>query len=253
MVPELLRIGGRVVSGYGVLLTAAYAASFVMILVLAKKQTLPMKETAAFVLFAAAIVVLGARVPFFFQAGAGIGGSTFHDGGGYFYAGLLAGILFAAVYLPLVRLPLWRVADVVAAGTALGYAIARVGCFLGGCCHGRPSSVPWAVQFPGLSTPVHPTQLYEAGLQLAAFFILLRVLARKTFDGQVLALDVILNSLLRLAVGAFRDNTGAGVLIPGTSPFTSLSVPQGIALVGIVSGAAIYLLRRRRRIAGAGR
>ncbi len=251
MVPELLRIGGRVVSGYGALQTAAYAASFVMILVLAKKQALPLKETAAFVLFAAAVVLLGARVPFFL--GAKPDASAFHDSGGYFYAGLLAGILFALVYLPLVRLPIWRVADVVAAGTALGYAIARVGCFLGGCCHGRPSAVPWAVQFPGLSAPVHPTQLYEAGLQLAAFFILVRILGRKTFDGQVLALDMLMNSLLRLAVGYFRDNSDSGFLIAGASPFASLSVPQGLALVGAATGLAIYLLRRRRRIAEAGR
>jgi len=252
MVPELFRIGGRVVSGYGFFLTAGYLASFLAILLLAKKQALPLKETTSFVLFAAAVVLLGARVPLLFQTGATVSPATLHDGGGYFYAGLLAGILFALVYLPLVGLPLWRVADVVAAGSALGYAIARIGCFLGGCCYGRPSAVPWAVLFPGLPGPVHPTQLYEAGLQLAAFFVLLAVLRRKTFDGQVLALDIIMNSLIRLGVGFFRDNTDSGVILAGASSFTSLSVPQFIALVGVATGLAIYFVRRRRRAAAPG-
>lgn len=249
MVPELLRIGAHGVSGYGFFLTAGYAASLLAILLLAGRQGLPVKETAAFVLFAAAVTLLGARAPFLFKAGATMRPTALYDGGGYFYAGLFAGMLFAFIYLPLVRLPLWRVADVVAAGTALGYAIARVGCFLGGCCYGRPAEVPWAVRFPLLPGPVHPTQLYEAGLQLAAFFVLLAVLRRKAFDGQVIALDVILNSLIRLGVGFFRDNSDAGFLISGTSPFTSLSVPQLIALIGVAAGGAVYFFRRRRHAA----
>lgn len=252
MVPELFRIGGRVVSGYGFCLTAGYLASFLAILILAKKQGLPLKETAAFVLFAAAVVLLGARAPFLFRPGAAPSPAALHDGGGYFYAGLLAGILFSLAYLPLVRLPLWRVADVVAAGTALGYAIARAGCFLGGCCYGRPAAVPWAVKFPGLSDAVHPTQLYEAGLQLAAFFVLLAVLRAKSFDGQVLALDILMNSLIRLGVGFFRDNSDAGYLFAGRSPFMSLSVPQFISLVGIATGLVIYILRRKRRTPASG-
>jgi phosphatidylglycerol:prolipoprotein diacylglycerol transferase len=252
MVPELFRIGGRVVSGYGIFLTAGYAGSFLAILFLAKKRGLPLKETASFLLFAAAVVLLGARIPFLFQGGAAVEAAALHDGGGYFYAGLAAGILFSLLYLPLVRLPLWSIADIVAAGTALGYAIARVGCFLGGCCYGRPATVPWAVLFPGLPGPVHPTQLYEAGFQLTAFFILIAVLRRKAFDGQILALDIIMNSLIRLGVGYYRDNTNAGFLITGASPFLSLSVPQFLALVGVATGLAIYFLRRGRRTAAMG-
>lgn len=248
MVPELFRIGGRVVSGYGFFLTAGFAISCAAILLLAKRHGLAVKETAAFVLLSAAVVLLGARVPNMFRPGAPVDAAALHDGGGSFYAGLLAGALFALVYLPLVRLPFWRTADVVAAGTALGYAIVRIGCFLGGCCYGRPSNAPWSVRFPGLPGPVHPTQLYEAGLQLAAFFILLAVLRRKSFDGQVLALDIVMNSLIRLGTGYFRDNAETGFLFAGDSPFSSLSVPQFIALAGVATGAATYFLRRRSRV-----
>jgi prolipoprotein diacylglyceryltransferase len=47
---------------------------------------------------------------------------------------------------------------------------------------------PWAVRFPGFPGLVHPTQLYESGLSLVKFFLLYRLLGRKKFDGQVIAL-----------------------------------------------------------------
>jgi phosphatidylglycerol:prolipoprotein diacylglycerol transferase len=38
--------------------------------------------------------------------------------------------------------------DVLAIGLTAALVFGRVGCFLNGCCYGRPSEVPWAVQFP---------------------------------------------------------------------------------------------------------
>ncbi len=55
---------------------------------------------------------------------------------------------------------------------------AKLGCFLNGCCHGRPCSLPWAVTFPPGAraappgVPLHPTQLYEVGLMLIVLLVL---------------------------------------------------------------------------------
>ena len=46
-------------------------------------------------------------------------------------------------------------------GIAAGVAIGRVGCFLRGCCCGKPTALPWGVEF-GDGIARHPTQLYEA-------------------------------------------------------------------------------------------
>jgi prolipoprotein diacylglyceryltransferase len=35
--------------------------------------------------------------------------------------------------------------------------------------------------------PLHPTQLFESAIEVANFFILVRLLDRKRFDGQVMA------------------------------------------------------------------
>ena len=39
-------------------------------------------------------------------------------------------------------LPVWGVADSLAPSIALGTALGRVGCFLNGCCYGRPTKLP---------------------------------------------------------------------------------------------------------------
>jgi len=53
-----------------------------------------------------------------------------------FYGGFICAVLSVATYAWLARLPILRVLDVCAPSVALGSALGRVGCFLGGCCWG---------------------------------------------------------------------------------------------------------------------
>jgi phosphatidylglycerol---prolipoprotein diacylglyceryl transferase len=54
---------------------------------------------------------------------------------------------------------------------AIGVAIGRIGCFFNGCCYGKPSNLPWAVNFgDGISR--HPTQLYESFFMLFMFWVI---------------------------------------------------------------------------------
>lgn len=46
-------------------------------------------------------------------------------------------------------------------GIAAGVAIGRLGCFLRGCCFGKPTDMRWGVDF-GDGILRHPTQIYEA-------------------------------------------------------------------------------------------
>ena len=84
-------------------------------------------------------------------------------------------IVFAALaggYFLLGRGPVRDVADALAVGWAALTVVTKIGCFLAGCCHGAPTDVPWSVIFPVESvctrpgTPLHPTQLYDAGAAL---------------------------------------------------------------------------------------
>ena len=103
--------------------------------------------------------------------------------GGVFYGGLILALIVALWYMWRHRMQVWAVCDVFAPGIALGHVIGRVGCFLAGCCYGRPTDVPWAVRFTdpfaaaNVGTPLHidlhPTQLYEAGAELLILGLLL--------------------------------------------------------------------------------
>ncbi len=140
-----------------------------------------------------------------------------------FYGGLVGASLGTIFYARRTKLPLWRLADVMAPSVALGHAFGRVGCFMTGCCYGRPTELPWAVHFPpdhwthGIG--VHPTQLYESGLNLLFYFFMAWLFQRRKFEGQVFAVYLIGYALLRAFTESFRgDYTQhylGGIATPG--------------------------------------
>jgi phosphatidylglycerol:prolipoprotein diacylglycerol transferase len=73
------------------------------------------------------------------------------------------------------KLPLWPTLDLVVPYAALGQAIGRLGCFLNGCCQGKP--VSWGIYFPVHQASLHPTQLYSAA-SLLLIFVLLKSLRK---------------------------------------------------------------------------
>src|SRR5262249_58403132 len=65
--------------------------------------------------------------------------------------------------------------DALAPAGILALGIGRLGCFLGGCCYGRPTALPWGVVFPEVGPPArHPRHLYAAGPALPRPRALLR-------------------------------------------------------------------------------
>jgi phosphatidylglycerol:prolipoprotein diacylglycerol transferase len=168
-------------------------------------------------------------------------------GGLVFYGGLIGGILAAVFRLRQLKLPIWRVGDCMAPGIALGHVFGRLGCLFNGCCFGLPTGVPWAIRFPKGTTPgdfpVHPTQIYEALLNLALAGALAWFHRKRRFDGQVFALYLVGYALVRAFTEWFRGDYAvrsaplAGVLTPGQS--------TGIAT--LAAGIALYFLLRRAR------
>lgn len=140
------------------------------------------------------------------------------------------GLLFARLVGPLVL-----------GGCAFG-ALARVGCFLAGCCHGAPTAAPWAVVYPdgsdaarafGPGIAVHPSPLYEAAL-LIAIASVLASRARRPVRVQVLdtALAVVVYLAGRFALDFTR---GDAVRHAG------LATTQWLALGLLVAGAVAAL------------
>lgn len=150
--------------------------------------------------------------------------------GGYtFYGGLLVGLLGVYVYTRIRGLNFLRLVDIITPSVILGLAIGRVGCFLAGCCWGKPTTLPWGVVFSNPLSfatdhthPLHPTQLYEAAGALALLVYLWLRCNRRRYDGQVVFAGLIGYALLRLGVEFLRGDEYRGFVLEGTLSYAQL-------------------------------
>ncbi len=168
-----------------------------------------------------------------------------------FYGGLLGGTLAAAWALRHFHGDRWKVADYCATALPLGHWIGRLGCLSAGCCYGRSTQVPWAIVFPGApmtvipprfwGIPIHPTQLYEAGTELATalflmFIILPRIERGSLKPGTSFWAYLFIYSLFRFINEFYRGDDRGGF-------WMSLSVSQWIALL-LMAGSALALWKK---------
>ena len=116
------------------------------------------------------------------------------------------------------------VLDVGAVGKCFSIFVAKIGCFLEGCCRGIPTNLPWGVTFPGTSQAVHPVQLYESAFGLVAGVVFSQLLRkRKLPDGCVFTLFVASYSLFRLGMFYLRK-IPLGVSYSNAAPFFFLAL-----------------------------
>jgi len=77
------------------------------------------------------------------------------QGGLELAGGVVAAVLVIVFYLRYHKLPVRRYLDVLAIGLMLILVFGRIGCFLNGCCYGKPTELPWGVRFPYYSFAYH--------------------------------------------------------------------------------------------------
>ena len=175
-------------------------------------------------------------------------------GGLVFYGGLIGAAVAGIIYLYWKKLPIWKIADIIAPSIALGSVFGRIGCLLNGCCYGRACDLPWAIRFPEDNPshpptyPVHPTEIYDGLLNLVLYLALAWLFRRKKFDGQIFALYLVGYAICRFIVEFFRGDYPADHIHDGI--FTSaqlLSVPI------LAAGIILAVILSRRPVAGASR
>jgi phosphatidylglycerol---prolipoprotein diacylglyceryl transferase len=193
--PFVFHLGPLEITGYGLMMMVAFLMGGWLIALELKRRGL--SEDYAADMIAAAVIggIVGAKL--WYVVVAQDPGALFSRGGLVWYGGFIGGT--AAVILNGWRLkvPLRWTMQLAAPALPAAYALGRVGCFLVNDDYGRPTDLPWAVEFPrglppstassmqqlfGIPVPpgtdpstvlaVHPTQIYEAILMLAAFMLL---------------------------------------------------------------------------------
>ncbi|ACX52059.1 prolipoprotein diacylglyceryl transferase [Ammonifex degensii KC4] len=159
------------------------------------------------------------------------------DGGLTFYGAVILAVPVALWLARRWRLPFGTVADLVAVAAAAGYPIARIGCFLNGCCYGKPTNLPWAVAFPFDGIPRHPTQLYSSFAGLIIFLILWRWRSKESFPGELALLYLALYCVYRFFIEFFR-------VTPLVGSWLNLGQVASLILLGLT--LVTWLVLRRR-------
>ncbi len=187
------------------------------------------------------------------------------DGGMSFHGGLVGVIVAMAVFARRRRFGFWQVADFAAPLAPIGLAFGRLGNFIGGELWGRLTDVPWAMIFarttgygPNQTAAMeeawrsgsldhlarHPSQLYEAGLEgVALFIIMMWYSARPRPPGAVSGLFLLGYGCFRIFAEFFRQpDVQLGFLaMHWLTMGMLLSVPM------VIAGLVIMLVAYRTR------
>lgn len=142
------------------------------------------------------------------------------EGGLTSYGAIFGGILAILVYAKMKKIDFLLLADAIAYGAPLGFAIGRIGCLLNGCCYGVVADTPISIVFPSLGDgkPRIPTQIIESLYSLFTFFAVryadrrfaLRGANLFTFAG-LYGLFRFFNEFLRVNPKAFLGLSGSQV------------------------------------------
>lgn len=130
----------------------------------------------------------------------------------------------------------------------LGVAIHRIfGCFMAGCCYGKPTDLPWGIIFnensragencPGIS--LHPTQLYYGLSAAIIYFFLLWYKRRHAQPGIISALSIMMMSFSYFIITFLRGD------IPIAQRVFFLSFSQYIALIIFIAGSIFYIFQTK--------
>jgi phosphatidylglycerol:prolipoprotein diacylglycerol transferase len=252
MYPDLLHLGPLTIHTYGLLVATGFAAAILLTVKFGRREGLPPQQVVdmAFVIILCAII--GSRLAYVLI---NMGYYLEHpwdifkiwQGGLVFSGGLIFVGLAMAWYLRHHRLSFWKVGDSCAPGMALGQAIGRIGCFMAGCCYGKPTDLSWGVVFTHpnslapLHIPLHPTQLYSALSGFLVFGILLFLYRKKRFQGQIFLWFLILHSTARMLIERYRGDSRG--LIPNSEMTVTQLLTLGILMAAV---AALYILKSRQ-------
>ncbi len=255
MHPIAFQLGPITIHSYGVMIALAFLAGLWTATLRARRENISAEKIADATLWLMVGAIIGARFVYVTTYWR----EEFADrpfsevfmvqhGGLVFYGGFIGAAVAGAIYIRWKKMPPWKTADVLAPSIALGSVFGRIGCLLNGCCYGRPTDAPWAITFTNpqardlsgtpLDVPLHPTQIYDALLNLILYLFLAWLFRRKKFDGQIFATYLLCYAVTRSITEYFRGDYSNLHYHLGLTPAQWIGVPifiAGLALAAILS------------------
>jgi phosphatidylglycerol:prolipoprotein diacylglycerol transferase len=252
VLPELLHFGPFHLRSFGVMLALAFLLGTWIALKDARRRGLDESSVLNLVLVILVASIVGARGMYVVThlaefAGRPLAALAIWEGGLTLYGGLVLGTLAGFAFMARVGLPLGTTADALTPGVALGAGIARIGCFLNGCCYGLPSGLPWAVRFPAGSPPdlqfpgqaLHPSQLYNSFAGLVLFGVVLWLRPRVKSPGRLWWTFVVLFLVVRIPIDETRYYEPSAYV--WTSPLGPVTDSNAIGLAFLLVALVFWL------------
>jgi len=161
MHPELFRIPftALTVKSYGVMMVCGFIAAIYIIRRLSRGMGENAEHVTTAALYSLIAGVAGARLFYVIHYWQQFRGQGIIEmlavwkGGLELLGGVLLAIFIIVVYLRSKKLPVRRYLDILAVGLMLALVFGRLGCFLNGCCFGKPTNFFISVRFPYNSLP----------------------------------------------------------------------------------------------------
>jgi prolipoprotein diacylglyceryl transferase len=167
---------------------------------------------------------------------------------GYMYHGGVAGGILAMIgFSAWTGVSTMVILDGAAIAATIGESVCRLGCYVYGCCWGRPTSSAFGVRYwspdskvvrcaPHLQgVKIHPAQVYALVAHAAQFALFYALLPYKTFDGFFAVAYLITHPLIRISLEYFRQDD-RGRLMGGfthTNLYSLLMIAGGLGILGL--------------------
>jgi prolipoprotein diacylglyceryl transferase len=159
------------------------------------------------------------------------------EGGMAMYGGFILAVPLSIPLLRLLGLPFASFWDAAALTILLGMAFTRIGCFLNGCCGGRPSDAWFAIVLPdhhGIWRRRIPTQLMEMAFALLLFGMAMALRNVVPFPGAIFCLVLAGYGLGRWVLESLREDETAGLdktTMQATSVLLVIAALIGLAFI----------------------
>ena len=155
MHPELFEVPivHLIIRSYGVMMVVGFLSAVTVIRYLSRHFTSNPQHITNAALYSLIAGVIGARTFFVIHYSDQFGDNPLGvfeiwNGGLELLGGVLLAIAVIVFYIRYYKLPMRHYLDVLAIGLVAALVFGRLGCFLNGCCYGKPTDLPWGVRFP---------------------------------------------------------------------------------------------------------
>ena len=153
---------GLAIRGYGLFMLLGMVAGIIVAIYRCHQANIPAEPVISLSFWLIISGIIGARLFYIIQYWEDFAGSEnlveslfdMTEGGLVVYGSLIGALVGGTVYISLHKLPLWKIADIVAPGMMIGLAFGRIGCLMNGCCWGGACDIDQiAIEFPAGAPP----------------------------------------------------------------------------------------------------